>query len=405
MLGCARGGGVVRQYCAGRRVSVRTAGRALPILSGLLLLAVLGGACGRSIFPAASSSTATATPTPGTGAFLYVANNDGTVGEFKRAVSTGILTFVGTISAGPASGPFGITAAPEGTFVYVANTADGIHQYGVNLQTGKLTIIGTGVVTAGSTPRWVGVNASGTFAYVTNFGAASVSPFTINTANGALGANGSAVGGPLANPYAAVATDSFLFVSDRANSGTVISFPINGDGTLGTPSSTSMVFSGTGMPGPMIIDPSGQFLYVTDVSNGTVSLLSGVAGGALTLVQVYPTTSPGTPAIGLAMAAPSNGSEFLYVANQSAGTISLYVVTPATGALTLPAVAAFGLSSPTGLAVDPSGAFLYVTNQGTGTIATFAISATNGTLTAVGSPIATEPSKPASTPVFIAIAD
>lgn len=405
MIECWPADGRVQQDCGGWRTAMPIAVRMLPILSGLLLMAVSGGACGRSIFPkASSSSSATATPTPGTGAFLYVANNDGKVAEFKRARSTGILSFVGTVNAGPASGPFGVTAAPQGSFVYVANTADGIHQYGVNLQTGKLTTIGAGVVTAGSSPRWVAVNSSGTFAYVTNFGGASISPFTINTANGALGANGSAVGGPLANPYAAAATDSFLFVSDRANSGTIVSFPINGDGTLGSPSFTSMVFSGTGMPGPLIIDPSGQFIYVTDVNNGTVSLLSGVVGGALTLVQVYPTTSPGTPAIGLAIAAPSSGNEFLYVANQSAGTISLYVVTPATGALTLPVVATFGLSSPTGLAVDPSGAFLYVTNQSTGTIATFAINATNGTLTAVGSPIATEPSNPASTPLFIAIA-
>lgn len=405
MIKRAPAGGGVRQHCVGWRAAVPIALRILPILSGLLLMVALGGACGRSIFPeATSSSTATATPTPGTGAFLYVANNDGTVGEFKRASSTGVLSFVGTVNAGPASGPFGITAAPQGTFVYVANTADGIHQYGINLQSGKLTTIGAGVVTAGSSPRWVAVNPSGTFAYVTNFGGASISPFTINTANGALGANGSAVGGPLANPYAAAATDGFLFVSDRANSGTIVSYPINGDGTLGSPTFTSMVFSGTGMPGPLIIDPTGQFLYVTDVTNGTVSLLSGVAGGALTLVQLYPTTSPGTPAIGLAIAAPSSGNEFLYISNQSAGTISLYGVTPATGALTLPVVAAFGLSSPTGLAVDPSGAFLYVTNQGTGTIATFSINATNGALTALGSPIATEPSNPASTPLFIAIA-
>ena len=395
------------QHPAPRLRAAATVARILPSLWGVLLMAVMGGACGRSIFPSATSSTATATATPGTGAFLYVTNNDGTVAEFKRASLTGILTFVGTVKAGTASGPFGITDSPTNNFVYVANSggSGSIRQYTFSAATGKLTAIGSGTVAAGKAPRWVAVDPSGTFAYATNFGGASISPYNINTTTGALTANGSAVGGPLANPYAAIANDSFLFVSDRANSGTIVSFPINTDGTLGSPSFTSTVFSGTGMPGPLIIDPSGQFLYVTDVNNGTVSLLTGVAGGALTLVQVYPTTSPGTPAIGLAIAAPSGGNEFLYVANQSAGTISLYAVTPATGALTLPAVAVFGLSSPTGLAVDPSGAFLYVTNQSTGTIATFAINATTGTLTAVGSPIATEPSNPASTPLFIAIAN
>jgi 6-phosphogluconolactonase len=404
MMQGAPEGGEELQHPAPRLWAAATVARMLPSLWGVVLMAVMGGACGRSIFPSATSSAATATATPGTGAFLYVSNNDGKVAEFKRATLTGILTFVGTVNGGAASGPFGIAAAPTGNFIYVANTTGGIHQYSFNRHTGKLAVIGGGTIAAGNAPRWVAVNPAGTFAYATNFGGASISPYTINAATGALSANGSAVGGPLASPYADVADDSFLFVSDRANSGTIISYPINADGSLGASTFTSTVFAGTGMPGPLIIDPSDQFIYVTDVVNGTVSLLSGVGTGALTLVQVYPTSSPGTPAVGLALAAPSGGNEFLYVANQTAGTISLYVVTPTTGALTLPSVATFGLNTPTGLAVDPSGGFLYVTNQSTGTIATFAIDATTGALTAVGSPLATEPSNPNSKPLFIAIA-
>jgi len=403
MMQGAPEGGEELQHPAPRLWAAATVARLLPSLWGVVLMAVIGGACGRSVFPSATSSAATATATPGTGAFLYVANNDGKVAEFKRAALTGIMTVVGTVNGGAATGPFGIAAAPTGNFIYVANTTGGIHQYAFNRHTGKLTVIGGGTIAAGNAPRWVAVNPTGTFAYAANFGGASISPYTINAATGALTANGSAVGGPLANPYAAVADGSFLFVSDRANSGTIISYPINADGSLGAPTFTSTVFAGTGMPGPLTI-LSDQFIYVTDVVNGTVSLLSGVGTGALTLVQVYPTSSPGTPAVGLAIAAPPSGNEFLYVANQTAGTISLYVVTPTTGALTLPSVATFGLNTPTGLAVDPSSGFLYVTNQATGTIATFAIDATTGALTAVGSPLATEPSNPSSTPLFIAIA-
>jgi 6-phosphogluconolactonase len=406
MMECAPEGCGKMQHRAPWLRAAATVARIVPSLWAVLLIAVIwvgGGACGKSIF-ATATPTATNTVTPGTGAFLYVSNNDGTVGEFRRNATTGVLKFLGTVSAGAASGPFGITGSPSNNFVYVANTSGSIHQYAINLTTGKLGNIGTGTIAAGNSPRWVAVDPSGAFAYATNFGGASISLYTIDTTNGALAANGTAAG-PLANPYAAVASDGFLFVSDRANSGTIIVYPINTDGSLGSPTFTSMVFSGTGMPGPEVIDPTGAFLYVTDVVNGTVSLLNGVSTGTLTLVQVYATNAPGTPAIGVAIAAPSGGNEFLYVANQSANTISIYVVTPTTGVLTLPNVAVSGLSAPTGLAVDPTGAFLYVTNQTTGTISTYAINNTNGVLTAVGSPIATEQSNTGSKPMFIAIAD
>jgi 6-phosphogluconolactonase len=402
MIDRARADDVVGRHPVRRGMT--TLARVLPGVWGLLLVVVLAGACGRSIFSMASDSTATATPTPGTGAFVYVSNNDGTVAEFKRSLTTGALTFLGTVQAGSKSGPFGITTAPTGNFLYVANTNGGIRQYTFNTTTGKLANIGTGSIAAGANPRWVAVPTTGGFAYATNFGGATISAYTINATTGALAGNGTATG-PLANPYAAIANDSFLFVSDRANSGTVVTFPINTDGSLGGGTATPSVSSGTGMPGPMIIDPTGQFLYVTDVVNGTVSLLNGVSTGALTLVQVYPTTSPGTPSIGLAIAAPSGGNEFLYTANQTAGTISIYGVSPATGALTTPAVIATGLSNPTGLAIDPSSMSLYVTNQTTGTISTYTIDATSGTLTAVGNPIPTESSNTNSTPLFIAIGD
>jgi 6-phosphogluconolactonase (cycloisomerase 2 family) len=406
MEGAPEGGGEP-QHHASRLRAAATVARLVPGLWALLLTSLLvggSGACGKSIFPTATPTSSTATPTPGTGAFVYVSNNDGTVAEFKRSLITGALTFLGTVAAGSKSGPFGITTSPTGNFLYVANTNGGVRQYTFNTTTGKLANIGTGSVAAGANPRWIAVLTTGGFAYATNYGGATISEYTMNATTGALAGNGTATG-PLANPYAAIATDSFVFVSDRANSGTIITFPVNSDGTLGGGTSTPTVSSGIGMPGPIILDPTGQFLYVTDVVNGTVSLLNGVSTGALTLVQVYPTTSPGTPSIGLAIAAPSGGNEFLYTANQSAGTISIYGVSPTTGALTTPAVAVSGLSNPTGLAIDPTGLSLYVTNQTTGTISTYTINATTGALTALGNPIATETSNTNSTPLFIAIGD
>jgi 6-phosphogluconolactonase len=362
-------------------------------------MVALAGACGHGIFSEASSSaTATTAPTVGTGEFLYVTNNgDGTVSEYTRAQSNGVLTRVGTATAGATGGPLGITAAPSGNFVYVANSADSLHQFSINLSTGKLAHLGAnnGTVPAGTAPQWVAVVPSGSFAYATNLNSPSISQYAI-ASNGALTAKGANTSLLLTHPYGAIATNSFLYVSDNGN-GSLLSFAINANGTLGSVASTPSSSSTVRSPGQVIIDSGNQFVYVSDLQTGNVSFFT-TSGGPLTLTQTILPTVPGSPANGLALAAPSSGSEFLYVAQQTAGSITLYTVNTLTGVLTGPTLAWSSISSPTGLAVDPSGSFLYVTSNSSAAITEFTISAINGSLT---NPLTVATGK---NPEFIAIA-
>lgn len=363
--------------------------RLAPLCASLAIMAAVVGACGRSIFPSADSSpTATPTATPVIGAFLYSTNlGSGTVSQFKRNRSSGVLTANGSAAAGNTgsnAGPFGIAA--YGNFVYVANTVDGVHQYKINQSSGKLSAIGGngGLVSAGSGSQWVAISSGGkgVFAYVMNYSEGSISQYVVQS-DGTLKANGKTTNASMVNPYAAVATSSFLYVTDKS-SGLVFSFAINSDGTLATPSATSTTAIGTPSPGPIVIDPSGQFVYVGDLVGDFVSQLNVITTGTggLQLINTYAGPASSSPIAGLAIAEPSSasGNFFLYASNQLPGTLSLYVGASSNGVLSTPPTAATGLLGPAGIAIDGAGSFLYVANSTGNSLTQFSISGTNGAL-------------------------
>lgn len=375
--------------------------RLAPACVSLAIMAAFAGACGRSFFPSADSSpTATPTSTPGTSAFLFSTNlGDGTVSQFKRNQNTGALTANGTAKAGATAangGPFGI--AVNGNFVYVANTLDGVHQYKIDQSSGKLSAIGGngGLVTAGNGSQWVAISSgsNGTFAYVMNSTGGSISQYVVQS-DGTLKANGTTTSS-LSSPYAAVATSSFLFVTDKA--GAVLSFPINSNGTLGTPASISTGSSGSPSPGPIVIDPSGQFVYTGDLASDLV-LQFDVTNSGLQLVSAYSGIAISSPVGGLAIAEPnaSGGFFFLYASNATPGTLSLYVGSTTDGTLSTVATAASGLQTPMGIAVEGTNSFLYVANSTANTMSQLAISSSTGGLSIVAS------TNTGNTPEYIAI--
>src|SRR5438876_2423743 len=99
----------------------------MPALSAIAMTAVLGSACGHSVYSLATSSpvpTATATATSGSGGFLYAGNQAaGTISEYQRSQVHGALKPIATAASGATVGPVGLTTDPTGNFLYVANSA------------------------------------------------------------------------------------------------------------------------------------------------------------------------------------------------------------------------------------------------------------------------------------------
>jgi 6-phosphogluconolactonase len=301
--------------------------------------------------------------------------------------------------------------------VYVANAlSNDVSAYSVDAGTGALTAIPgspfpawpvpIGNTFSQSGPAGVAVDPTGKFLYIADplSGDSSdyISGFTINSASGALTAIPGLpfavaiymhLGGVAVDP-----TGKFLYISNLS-SGIVSAYTINASSGALTAVPGSP-FESAGGSVAVAMHPTGKFLYVTSVpynfsgGPGGVSAFTINAGsGALTVVPGSPfSTGPQPESV---VVHPTG--KFVYVSNESQcatcppGTISAYSVNASSGALTTIPGSPFpdaGLG-PFGTAVDPAGKFLYVSNALGGSVSTYAINAGSGALTAVpGSPFA-----------------
>jgi len=150
--------------------------------------------------------------------WVYQINADGSL----TPVTGAPFTFQ---AGGTTNTPFGVAVNPNGGYVYFTdNTAGTVTAYSYSAA-GALTMVGTpqGV---GQDPTGVAVDPTGQFLYVTNAGEATVSAFTINATTGVL----TAVGSPIATGAARSAT-----------------------------------------PTAIVVDPSGQYVYVSDGQDATIA--------------------------------------------------------------------------------------------------------------------------------------
>ncbi len=199
--------------------------------------------------------------------------------------TTGALTSIGTIAAGPE--PVSVVVDLSGRFAYVVDANSGstgnVSMYAINATTGALASIGT--IAAGTNPVSAAVDPSSKFAYVTNSGSNDVSMYTIDATTGALTSIGTIAAGTDPVSIAVDASGKFAYV---ANSGSndVSMYAINS--TTG-----SLTLTGTAATGPsptsIAIHPSGNFAYVTNSGSNDVSMYSIGATGTLALIATIGT--------------------------------------------------------------------------------------------------------------------
>ena len=159
-----------------------------------------------------------------------------------------------TSPGGNLGSPYGVVTSPLGTgaggFLYVANPATASVSGFSYDNTGNLTAINGGpFLTEGGQPEGIAIDPAGKYLYVTNYADGDVSSFSINPQSGAL---------------------------------TLIGSPVN----------TGNLTGATPTPGPVDVkvDPSGQFVYVVNYLDNSVSLFTSKAG-VLTLAGTYPAGS------------------------------------------------------------------------------------------------------------------
>ena len=325
--------------------------------------------------------------------YAFTANqSDNSVSTYVVDASTGRLKYIGKVEAGVE--PISVTLDPSGKHAYVANFgANTISQYTLGLN-GTLTPNTTvATVVAGIKPLSVTVDPSGKFAYVANWGngnTSTVSQYTIGK-DGTLIPNATAAtvaAGVYSESVIIDPSGKFAYVAnygDGKNAGTVSQFFVGTDGVL-VPNTIAASVSAGVAPVSVTVDPLGKFVYVANLGNGftasTVSQYTIGTNGALT-----PNTAAATVPAGIkpVIVTVDPSGKFAYVANRgirsNAGTVSQYTI-GMNGALTpntSAATVAAG-SFPYSVTVDPSGRFVYVANNGDDSISQYTIG-TNGGLT------------------------
>jgi 6-phosphogluconolactonase (cycloisomerase 2 family) len=321
----------------------------------------------------------------GGGGFLYVTNQ----GNGASGGSLGVYSIGAAGSLTPLSGPpvpanmqpFALVADPQGQWLFVTDLRSGaIFTYQINPQTGALTESGTTSIGASGS---VVIHPSGAWLYATvPDGAPGVYAFSVNGVTGALT---SVPGSPFTSlglrPTNIVLdpTGQFAFVSNNA-SATVAAFSINSLNGQLAPIGT--IAAGT--PGNAAVGVSSKSLYVMDDLAHVIRAFSIASNGSLAPLSTpvfQGVSDPLMPAI-------SPSGHFLYVPNWSNGgtvpphTVSVFSIDPSTGILGPVAGSPFATGmGPASVTIDSQGQFAYVANQAPNDISVFALNSSSGAMT------------------------
>ena len=356
------------------------------------LTAVAGG-------PVAAGTTPFEVTVDPSGKFAYVVNlGSSNISAYSIDATIGALTAIAgspfaTGGAGPR--PQLVTFEPSGRFAYVANYGAGtVSAYTINATTGALTAIAGSPFAAGTSPWIVTVDPTGKFAYVANTGSSNVSAYTINAATGALTA---IAGGPFAaGPGADVVTvdpsGKFAYVPNQSST-SISAYTINAaTGALAT--ILGSPFAAHTNPAIVTVDPSGKFAYAANQSSNDISAytISASTGALATILGSPFPTGAGIGGSGGQVTVDPSG-KFAYVDNFNSNSVSAFTINATTGALAAIVGSPFASGTgPNSVDIDPSGKFAYVSNYGSANISAYSINSTTGVLTPIaGSPFAAGP--------------
>lgn len=309
---------------------------------------------------------------------LTTASPDGGISAFAVDYQIGSLTPLADSPVQAGRNPVTLAASPNGLNLYVVNHDDstiGVYSIGTD---GKIYLSSTVNIT-GSEATNVAIDSLGKFLYVT---------FTYQ-----IGADGQQLYSP-ASP----------------GPGGVTVFPINSDGSLGTPSTVNVGNNPVAVvvSRPLTTNSGTQstFVYVVDQETAPAATVLGfsqnMTTGALTPT---PGTTITTDSTGKTVAtgygagttpsaiAEDPSARFVYITDQA--TNQLYAYTVGDGGSLVPMVnSPFATGNyPVGVTVDPRGEFLYVANYSSGSVSAYTLSVSTGAPTgAVGSTsVATDP--------------
>jgi 6-phosphogluconolactonase len=288
-----------------------------------------------------------------------------------------------------------------GTYTSKTNSK-GIYAYRFDAEKGQLTPIG--VAAESADPSFLAIHPNGKYLYavneIGNFNggtSGAVSAFSIDAKTGALKFLNQVPTRGAGPCYVSLDKNGSFVLVANYDSGSIVSFPVHDDGSLGT-ASGFVQHSGTGpnkerQEGPHAhwigTSPDNRFALAVDLGLDQVLVygFDSSKGIFTPMLSGFAKVKPGAGPRHLAF--HPNG-KFAYVLSEMESSVTVFSYQAKTGALTsLQTISALpadysGPKEAAEIAVHPSGKFLYTSNRGHDSIAIFAIDERKGTLKSLG---------------------
>ncbi len=286
---------------------------------------------------------------------------------------------------------------------YTAKTnSKGIYAYKFDSEKGQLTAIG--VAAESVDPSFLAVHPNGKYLYAVNEvgnynGSVSgaVSAFAIDAKTGTLKLLNQVASRGAGPCYISLDKNGSFVLVANYDSGSIASFPVHDDGTLGT-ASGFVQHSGTGPNKERQEGPHAHWIATSP--DNRFALAADLGLDQILIYGFDPSRGTFTPSIsGFAKLKPGSGprhlafhpnGKFAYVLSEMESSVTAFSYQSKTGAMaSLQTISALpadysGTKEAAEIAVHPSGKFLYTSNRGHDSIAVFAIDEKKGTLKSLG---------------------
>jgi 6-phosphogluconolactonase len=367
------------------------------MLPGVIALALVSGP--QMLGAPANSGTAASSY------FVYVGTYTGPKSKgiyaYRYDPKTGQYTSMGV--AAEIQNPSWLVTDPHHRFLYAvteigndAKTHATISSYSINPKTGALKFLNK-VDSGGGGACHLVVDQTGKTLFVANYGSGSVASFAIH-ADGSIGdrtgfdqQSGSSVNpqrqrGPHAHEVVLSPDNRFLFVPNLGSDKIMIYRIDAAKGTL-TPNDPASVSVKAGLgPRHFTFDRNGKFAYlICEMGSTVVAFSYDAAKGSLTQIQAIATLPPD-------FSGENNSAEihvdrsgrFLYASNRGNDSITVFRIDAGKGTLTKVQVAPTRGNIPRNFVIDPTGKYLLAANQKSDQIVLFAIDPKDGQLKPTG---------------------
>jgi 6-phosphogluconolactonase (cycloisomerase 2 family) len=225
---------------------------------------------------------------------------------------------------------------------------------------------------------------------VANEGDGTISAYSIGS-GGALTAigNPNTIGtgtSPVSVAFSVESGNEFAYVANMSDN-TISAYSIDSTGALTAIGNPNTISTGT-IPVSITVDPSKQFVYVANEFSNSISIYTIDPTFGTLAASATPTVTVGNNPTSVVTVSLGSSGEFAYVTNLSDSTISAYSIDLSNGgALTAISGSPFNagtlagtLAYPSTITIDPSGQFAYVINSGDGSIWAYPINQSTGVL-------------------------